>query len=279
MAVAEDPEIIKLVKLAIEENLADFVLIGNLEKIKKLMKNENLSGSMEIVDSLDHKSAAEYAVKMVRDGEVEAIMKGMLHTSTFLKAVLDKEKGLNKGKVVSQISVYDKPFGEGLQLLTDCAMAIEPTLEEKKGIIENSVELAIKLGCSFPKVALLSAVEVVNPAIKDTVDAAILSKMCDRGQIRNCIVDGPFALDNAISPEAAIQKKISGEVAGNADVLVVPNLQVGNVLTKSLTLFSKKEVAAAVMGASAPIIMTSRTDSKKNKLLSIALAVYISEQV
>ena len=232
-----------------EEDLADFILIGDSEKIKKIMKDENLVDNIEIVDRLDHKSAAEYAVKMVKNGDAEAIMKGMLHTSIFLKAVLNKENGLNKGKIISQISVYDKPFGEGLQLLTDCAMAIEPSLEEKKGIIENSVELAIKLGYSFPKVALLSAVEVVNPAIKDTVDAAILSKMCDRGQIKNCIVDGPFALDNAISPEAASQKRISGEVAGNADVLVVPNLQVGNVLTKSLTLFSKKEVCSSCNGS------------------------------
>ena len=276
VAVAEDSETIKLVKLAMEEDLADFILIGDSVEIKKLMKLENMSENIEVVHKMDHKASAEYAVKLVRDGHAGAIMKGMLHTSTFLKAVLNKEKGLNKGKLISQISVYNKEFGEGIQLLTDCAMAIEPSLEDKKEIIENSVELAEKLGYSFPKVAILSAVEVVNPAIKDTVDAAILSKMCQRGQIKNCIVDGPFALDNAISPEAAKQKKISGEVSGNADILVVPNLQVGNVLTKSLTFFAKKDVAAAVMGATAPIIMTSRTDNKKNKLLSIALAAYIS---
>lgn len=277
VAVAEDLDILKLVSMATEDDLAEFVLIGDEEAIKKIIKDENLDVTSEIINEIDHKKAAELVVKMVKDGQVEAIMKGMLHTSTFLRAVLNKEVGLNKGKLISQISVYDKPFDDGLQLLTDCAMAIEPTLDDKKGIIENATELCRKIGYDLPKVALLSAVEVVNPAIKDTMDAAVLSKMCDRGQIKGCVVDGPFALDNAVSVEAARQKKVQSPMAGQADVLVVPNLQVGNALTKSLTYFAKKDVAAAVMGASAPIIMTSRTDSKKNKLLSIALAAYISE--
>jgi len=203
-------------------------------------------------------------------------MKGLLHTGTFLKAVLNKEKGLNRGKLISQISIFDKEFGDGLQLLTDCAMAIQPSLDEKKQIIENAVELALRLGYVKPKVAVLSALEVVNPEIADTVDAAILSKMSDREQIKNAIVDGPFALDNAISPEAAKHKGIKGEVAGQADIILAPNLQVGNVLTKALTYYAHMDVAAAVMGAAAPIIMTSRTDTVKNKLLSIALASYIS---
>ncbi|SKC81014.1 bifunctional enoyl-CoA hydratase/phosphate acetyltransferase [Maledivibacter halophilus] len=276
IAAAEDIDILEVVEKAVELGLADFILIGDKEKIEKIALENNKKCDYELIDEANHKKAAEKAVELVKKGMAHGIMKGLLHTSTFLRAVLNKEKGLNKGKMISQISVFDKEFGEGLQLLTDCAMSIEPSLKEKKEIIENAVELSLKIGYNKPKVALLSAVEVINPAINDTLEAAVLSKMADRGQIKNAVVDGPFALDNAISPEAAAHKGIKGDVAGQADVLVVPNLQVGNVLTKALTYYAHKDVAAAVMGADAPIVMTSRTDSVKNKLLSIALASYIS---
>lgn len=276
VAAAEDVEILEVVQKAIELNIAEFILIGDKNKIEQLARENHVELDLYIIDEPEHAKAAEKAVELVKTKEADAIMKGLLHTSTFLKAVLNKEKGLNTGRLISQISVFDKEDGEGLQLLTDCAISIEPTLEEKKQIIENAVDLAIKLGYERPKVALLSAIEVVNPKIKDTVEAAILSKMGDRGQIKNAIIDGPFALDNAISKKAAEQKGIKGEVAGCADILVAPNLQVGNVLTKALTYYAHKDVAAAVMGAGAPVVMTSRSDSVKNKLLSIALASYIS---
>lgn len=276
VAAAEDVEILEVVQKAIELNIAEFILIGDKNKIEQLARENHIELDLYIIDEPEHAKAAEKAVELVKTKEADAIMKGLLHTSTFLKAVLNKEKGLNTGRLISQISVFDKEDGEGLQLLTDCAISIEPTLEEKKQIIENAVDLAIKLGYERPKVALLSAIEVVNPKIKDTVEAAILSKMGDRGQIKNAIIDGPFALDNAISKKAAEQKGIKGEVAGCADILVAPNLQVGNVLTKALTYYAHKDVAAAVMGAGAPVVMTSRSDSVKNKLLSIALASYIS---
>lgn len=271
---AADKNLIKLIKEAADLELADFILVGEKEVIEK----ENISDyKFEIIDEKDHIKAARLGVELLVNNKADSIMKGLLHTSTFLKAVLDKEKGINKGNLISQISIYNKEYGEGLQLLTDCAMAIKPDLSEKKQIIENAVELAVDLGYVRPKVALLSALEVINEKIPDTVDAAVLSKMGDRGQIKNAVIDGPFALDNAISPEAAKYKNIKGEVAGKADILVVPDLQVGNVLTKSISYIAKKDVAAAVMGASRPIIMNSRTDSIKNKLLSIALAAYISE--
>ena len=161
-------------------------------------------------------------------------------------------------------------------MITDCAMNISPTLEEKQQIIENAVALALKLGYEKPKVAVLSAVEVVNPAIPDTLEAAILSKMSDRGQIKNAIVDGPFALDNALSVAAARQKKIGGEVAGKADIILVPNLQVGNPIHKALTFLADRKIAASVMGAGAPVVMLSRADSLETKLRSMALATYIS---
>lgn len=278
VAVAADREIIEIVKRAREIELGRFILVGNEEEIRRLLIENNVEDSkISIINEHNHKNAAEKAVELVISKKADVIMKGNLHTSIFLKAVLNKEKGLNKDGFISQISVYDKLKDEGVQLLTDCAMAIDPNLEEKKQIIENAIKLAIKLGINHPKVALLSAVEVVNPAIPDTLDAAILSKMADRGQIKNAVVDGPFALDNAISIEASEHKNIKSKVAGKADVLVVPNLQVGNVLHKSLSYFGKKKIAAAIMGADAPIIMTSRTDSIDNKLISIALANYISD--
>lgn len=276
VAAAEDDEILEVAEKAVELKLAEFILVGDRARIEKIAAENNRKCNYDIIDEPDSKKAAEKAVELVKAGEAGTLMKGQLHTGTFLKAVLNKEKGLNTGKLISQISIFDKEYGEGLQLLTDCAMAIQPALDEKKQIIENAVSLALKLGYEKPKVALLSALEVVNPAINDTMEAAILSKMADRGQIKNAIVDGPFALDNAISPEAAKHKDIKGEVAGCADILVVPNLQVGNVLTKALTFYAHKDVASAVIGAGVPIVMTSRTDFVKNKLLSIALASYIS---
>jgi phosphate butyryltransferase len=213
---------------------------------------------------------------MARDGLCDVIMKGNLHTAVFLKAVLNKETGIVADGLISQVTVYNRIDGNGLQLLTDCALVIEPTLDEKKAIIENAVELARKLGIETPRVALLSALELVNSNMKDTMEAAILSKMAERGQIRNCIVDGPLALDNAVSLEAARHKEIGGQVAGVADILVAPNLQVGNVLTKALVYFAKMDTAAAIMGTCKPLVMTSRTDTVEDKLLTIALALYIS---
>ncbi|MCR4429627.1 MAG: bifunctional enoyl-CoA hydratase/phosphate acetyltransferase [Tepidanaerobacteraceae bacterium] len=277
IAAAEDYDVVKIVNECKAMNLADFILVGDRKKIIKIADQNEIKIDAEIIDLNDHALAAEMAVNLVKQKNANVIMKGLLHTGTFLKAVLNKETGLNKGSLISQISVYDKIEGEGLQLLTDCVISIQPTLEQKMQIIENAVECARKLGIDKPKVAVLSCLEIVNPEIPDTLDAAILSKMADRGQIKNCIVDGPFALDNAVSIEAARHKNINSEVAGNADILLVPNLQVGNVLTKALVYFAKMRVAAAIMGAAAPIVMTSRTDTIDNKILSIALAIYLSD--
>ncbi len=277
IATAEEEGIISLVKDCVKRGIAEFILVGDKEKIRALLDCQDIDyKTLEITDRPDHREAAEEAVKLVKDGKANVIMKGDLHTSTFLKAILDKEKGLRKGGLISQITVCEKMDGHGLQMLTDCAMNISPDLVEKKQIIQNAVELAVKLGYEKPRVAVLSALEAVNPAIPDTVDAAILSKMADRGQIKNAIIDGPFALDNAISVSAARQKNIEGDVAGKADILLMPNLQVGNALHKALTYYAQKRIAAAIMGTTAPIVMTSRTDSIDTKLLSVALATYIS---
>jgi phosphate butyryltransferase len=276
IAAAEDIEILTVIEEATKLDLAEFILIGDKEKIFRIASDNKMKCDYEIINEPDNKKAAEKAVELIKNDEAKVIMKGLLHTGTFLKAVLNKERGLNKGGYLSQVSVIDKEYGEGLQLITDCAISIEPSLEDKKKIIDNAISLALKVGYSRPRIALLSAVELVNPSIKDTMDAAILSKMAERGQIKNAIVDGPLALDNAISSEAAKHKGLKGEVAGNADILVVPNLQVGNIFTKTISYYAHKDVASAVVGAEVPIIMTSRTDSVKNKLLSVALTSYIS---
>lgn len=279
VAAAEDQDIMDIVKQVSSKNMADFILIGNEDKIKTMLdENGILPDTVEIINTKSHEEAAVKTVALAAEDKCDVVMKGNIHTAAFLKAILNNEAFVKKDVLISQISVYDKFYGEGLQFLTDCAMAIFPSLEDKKAIIENSVELAARLGYNKPKVALLSALELINPKIPDTIDAAILSKMAQRGQIKNAIVDGPFALDNAVSTEAAEHKCINGEVAGKADILVVPNLQVGNVLTKSIVYFAKRNVASAIMGAAKPVIMTSRTDTVENKLLSIAIALFISDK-
>lgn len=276
VVAADDAEVLEVIERAESINLAEFILIGDAAKIEDIIKEKGWNLKAEVVDEKDHKKAADKAVDLVVNGQAGTLMKGMLHSSVFLKAILNKEKGLNTGKHITQISVLEKDNEEGLRFITDCAITVNPDLLGKKEVLENAVELAHKLGNEVPKVAVLASLEVVNPAMQDTIDAAVLSKMADRGQIKGCIVDGPFAFDNAVSVEAAKSKGITGPVAGNADIIVVPNLTVGNTLTKSITYVAKKIVVAATVGAAVPIVFTSRTESIEGKLLSIALASYVS---
>jgi phosphate butyryltransferase len=277
VASAGDAEVIEVVKQAIELGYAEFILVGDAPKIKELLTDQQLDWrNFEIIAEQNQQRAAEIAVGLVVDKKANVVMKGELQTATFLKAVMSREKGLRTGNLMSEITLWDKDEKNGVRMVTDCAMSITPTLDEKRQIIENAVDLALKIGYTKPRVAVLSAVEIVNPAIPDTLDAAVLSKMAERGQIKNAFVDGPFALDNAISLAAARHKKLGGEVAGQADILLVPNLQVGNALRKSLTYIADKTVAVAIMGVGAPVVMFSRSDSTDTKLLSIALSAYIS---
>lgn len=269
----EDLETLEVIQKAEEINLAKFILVGNLQKIEQIIKENNLNIKSEIIDEKEHKKSADLAVDLVAQGKAATVMKGMLHSSIFLRAVLNKEKTLNVGKHITQISILEKENG-GLLFITDCAITVNPDLIGKKEVLENAVELAHKLGIEKPRVAVLASLEVVNPDMQDTIDAAVLSKMADRGQIRGCIVDGPFAFDNAVSVEAAKAKEISSPVAGNADIIVVPNLTVGNSITKAISYIGKKTVIAATVGTSVPIVFTSRTESMEGKLLSIALAAY-----
>jgi len=276
----EGSTVIELVKQALETGLAEFILVGNEEKIKKMSADAGFDSHLiNIINIPDQKEAAEEAVRLVLVGSANAIMKGNLPTATFMRAILDKQKGLNDNRVISEITLYEKivePSGGGFRLLTDCAINVQPTLDEKRQIIENAVNLAHKLGNPMPKVAVISAVEVINPAMPDTLEAAALSKMADRGQITGCLVDGPLAFDNAISLEAAEYKKVGGGVAGHADILMMPNLLAANPLRKCLVFYTKQRIATALMGAKAPVIITSRTDTADTMLLTIALAAYIS---
>lgn len=275
VAAAEDEEVIEAIQLALKNKLASFHLFGNETEIKSLLTKHGIEKDDQI--TIHHANtkerAAELAVKSVSSRDSDILMKGNIPTSTILKAVLNKEYGLRTGSVLSHVAAFEIPGYEKLIFVTDAAMNIAPDVTEKAQIVQNAVNVANSIGVSTPKVAPLAAVEVVNPNMQATLDAAILSQMQSRGQIRDCIVDGPLALDNAVSLEAAHHKGISGEVAGQADILLVPTIEVGNVLYKSLIYFARAKVGAMIAGAKAPIVLTSRADSAESKLYSLALAV------
>jgi phosphate butyryltransferase len=228
---------------------------------------------LTVVHADSNDKAAELAVRAVSTRKATVLMKGNIPTSDLLKAVLNKEYGLRTGKVLSHVSVFEIPEYDRLTFVTDAGMNIAPDLEQKAQIIKNAAALARAIGIEYPKVAPIAAVEVVNPAMQATIDAAALTVMNKRGQIPGCIVDGPLALDNAVSALAAEHKGIHSEVAGRADILLVPTIEVGNVLYKSLIYFAKAKVGAVIAGAKAPIVLTSRADSAESKLYSLALAI------
>ncbi|WP_108670859.1 phosphate butyryltransferase [Peribacillus acanthi] len=277
VAAAEDEEVIDAVVQAVNLGIASFKLFGDKEKISALL-DEKQSGiskheKIQIIHAHSAPSAAELSVKAVRLNEADVLMKGNIPTAQILKAVLNKEYGLRTGSVLSHVAAFEVNGYDRLLFVTDAAMNIAPDLTQKAQIIQNAVDVARSLGVETPKVAPLAAVEVVNPAMQATLDAANLTQMCARGQIKNCIVDGPLALDNAVSLEAAHHKGIKSDVAGVADILVVPTIEVGNVLYKSLMYFANAKVGAVIAGAKAPIVLTSRADSAESKLYSLALAV------
>ncbi|TDL77104.1 phosphate butyryltransferase [Rhodococcus qingshengii] len=278
VAVAEDEEVIEAVIEALNRNLANFILFGDKEKIKMIVNVKNKvqqksNKKLTIVHADSNEMAAELAVKAVSTKEATVLMKGNIPTSSLLKAVLNKEYGLRTGNILSHVAVFEVPDFDRFTIVTDAGMNIAPELEQKAQMIKNAAALARAIGIEYPKVAPIAAVEVVNPAMQATIDAAALSVMNKRGQITGCIVDGPLALDNAVSALAAEHKGIQSEVAGRADILLVPTIEVGNVLYKSLIYFAKAKVGAVIAGAKAPIVLTSRADSAESKLYSLALAI------
>ncbi|PFR72189.1 phosphate butyryltransferase [Bacillus cereus] len=275
VAVAEDHEVIEAVAKAIKLQLAQFRLYGNQEKIMGMLQEHGLQTSehVEVIAAMSSAEATEFSVKAVRNGEADVLMKGNIPTANILKAVLNKEWGLRKGSVLSHVAAFEVQNYDRLIFVTDAAMNIAPDVTQKAAIIQNTVEVAQAIGIDLPKVAPIAAVEVVNPAMQATIDAAMLTQMNRRGQIKDCIVDGPLALDNAVSQIAAEHKGIVSDVAGKADILLVPTIEAGNVLYKSLVYFADAKAGAMIAGAKAPIVLTSRADSAETKVYSLALAV------
>lgn len=272
VAVAEDKDILKAVGDAVDLGIINATLVGNKEKIEAILKDENiLLKDAKIINERDSKVAAKLAVEEVSLGKADFIMKGMINTADLLKAVLDKNANLRGGSLLSHVMVYEIPTYHKLIFLTDGGMVSYPEVKDKIAILNNAVSVVNSLGIDKPKVAAICAVETVNPSMQSTIDASILSQMNKRGQIKNCLVDGPLGLDNSISKEAAKHKGIQSEVAGDADILLVPNIESGNFLGKSLTYFGKAKSAGIIVGAKCPIVLVSRADSAMSKLYSIAL--------
>ena len=275
VAVAQDAAAVGAVVEAKKRNMAHSVLVGNEREI--LETADSIGASLEgtpIVNEPDPIRAAAAAVRMVSAGEADILMKGFIHTDDLLRSVLDREFGLRTEAIMSHVFIVEDPERDKLIFITDAAMNIAPDLEQKAAILLNAVHVAKIFGVHEPKVAVLAAVELVNPKMSATLDAAALGTMADRSQyVPDCIVDGPFALDNAVSPEAARYKRITGPVAGEADIFVVPTIEAGNIFVKSLVYFAHRRVIGLLVGARAPVVLTSRADSMEAKLLSIAGAV------
>jgi phosphate butyryltransferase len=277
LAAAHDENALEAVLNASKKGIIEVILVGDKAKMEAiaLKQHFNLEG-FRIIDEADNDKAAAVAVKLVREKEADILMKGNLATSSLLRAVLNKEWGLRSGELISHLALFELPAYHKIIGLTDAAMNITPDLNGKVSLIRNATAFMNKLGVKQPKVAVLSAVETVNPDMKSTLDASALAKMADRGQFKNCIIDGPLAFDNAISRKSAEHKGITSEVAGDADLLVADNIDVANALYKAFIYFAGAKCAAVILGASAPIVLTSRADSDETKLNSIALAAAVN---
>jgi len=259
---------------AAERGLIVPILVGPEAKIREIAKAHRIPlGRIQIVDAPHSHAAAARAVELVRQGRAELLMKGSLHSDELLGAVVAKETGLRTGRRISHVFLMDVPTYHKVLVVTDAAIIIAPTLEDKVDICQNAIDLAVSLGVKKPKVAILAAVETVNSKMQATLDAAALCKMAQRGQIKGGLLDGPLAFDNAISAEAARIKGIESEVAGDPDILLVPDLESGNMLAKQLSFLANADSAGLVLGARVPIILTSRADSVRSRLASCAVAL------
>lgn len=274
VAAAEDEPVLKSIMAAMKEGIVTPILIGNKADIENiaLSINFDLSDVQIVHNNKGANESASIAVSMVKSGEADILMKGFVSTGALLKAVLDKENGLRKGKILSHVAFFESPHYHKLLCVTDVAMNMDPDFDTKVHILNNAVEACHNIGIEIPKVAVVAAVEVVNPKMEATVHAAMMKTMSDRKQFTGCIVDGPLALDNAVNKEAAHHKGIVSDVAGDCDVILVPNLEAGNMFYKALNFMGGATVAAVIMGASVPIVLTSRSDSGSSKMFSIALA-------
>jgi phosphate acetyltransferase len=259
---------------AAEKGLIVPILVGPEAKIREIAKAHGIKlGQTRIVDTPHSHASAAKAVELVRQGEAELLMKGSLHSDELLGAVVARETGLRTSRRISHVFIMDVPTYHKVLIVTDAAINIAPTLEDKADICQNAIDLAMSLGLRKPKVAILAAVETVNSKMQATLDAAALCKMADRGQIKGGVLDGPLAFDNAISAEAAKIKGIESKVAGEPDILLVPDLEAGNMLAKQLTFLANADSAGIVLGARVPIILTSRADSVRSRIASCGVAM------
>jgi phosphate acetyltransferase len=250
------------------------IYVGPQARISEIARENGISlGSAQIIDAAHSHAAAEQAVALVREGRAELLMKGSLHTDELLGAVVARDSGLRTGRRISHVFIMDVPTYHKVLIVTDAAINIAPSLEDKVDICQNAIDLAMSLGLKQPKVAILAAVETVNSKMPATLDAAALCKMADRGQIKGALLDGPLAFDNAINKEAARTKGIKSEVAGDPDILLAPDLEAGNILAKLLSFLARADSAGLVVGARVPIILTSRADSVRARIASCAVAM------
>ncbi len=280
VSVAQDDAVLQAVRAAKDRHIANSILVGDKALITELAAASNIDISdFEIVDEPDVDKAALVAVKLVHDKKADTLLKGLVDTKTFLRSVLDKEVGLRTGKQMSHVCVFEVPNVDHLLFLADVAFNTYPTLEDKVKIVENTVEVAKACGIDTPKVAPVCAVEVVNPKMPATVDADELTKMNERGEIKDCVIYGPVSMDLALSEEAGVHKGISNPVVGHADVILFPDIDSGNITYKSLVHCADVKNGNVLVGTTAPVILTSRADSFEVKVYSIALASGIAESL
>ena len=279
VAVAQDKAVLEAVKAAKERRIADAILVGDEAKIREIGTSLGMNmDEYEIINETDIVTASLTAVKLVHDGKADMYMKGLLDSKTFLKSVLDKEVGLRTGQPLSHVCVFEIPGIDRLLFLTDVAFMPYPTLEDKTFIVKYAVNVAKACGVSCPKVAPLAAVEVVNPKMPVTLDAAELTRMNDEGEITGCIIDGPLSLDIAIDKDAAIEKGAQNrKIVGDADILLFPDIHAGNLVYKAIVHLVNVKNGCILTGTKAPVILTSRSDTFETKVNSIALAALVSE--
>ncbi|PKM80137.1 MAG: phosphate butyryltransferase [Firmicutes bacterium HGW-Firmicutes-14] len=279
IAVAQDGEVLEAAKACQESGIAEPVLVGDAAEMARIAREHRIEiNNFEVINDTDPESAVRKAVLMVHNGKADMLMKGAVHSPVVLKQVLDKNIGLRTGRVLSHVAVFESPGYDRLMLMTDAGMNITPAFDQKVDMIKNAVCVARSLRIETPKVAVIAGVELVNPDMPSTVDAAMLSKMAERGQIKNCIIDGPLALDLALSKESARAKGVASPVAGQADILVLANIDAANVLYKALVFLGGAKITGLVVGAKAPVILTSRADSHEAKLVSVAVGVLMTSK-
>jgi len=277
VAVPHEPEILLAAQDAEQQGIANCTLVGDRDLMRTLASEQGIDTTrMMVVHEPEPRLAVRKVMELLRMGHADLAMKGRVETGEFLRAALDREFGLRVGRLFTHVAAFEIPGFDRLLFVTDSGVVVAPTLEQKVEIVQNAIMVAQRLGVSEPKVAVLAASEMVNPKIPTTMDAANLAKMADRRQIQGGIIDGPLALDNAISPESAEIKGIHSPVAGCADILVTPDVEAGNMLAKAITYFAKGKMAAVVVGSKSPLVVASRSDPHETKLVSMALAVVLA---